>query len=27
MNLYAGAERIVDADTPQRIRRPVSAHE
>ena len=27
MNVYAGAERIVDADTPQRIRRPVSAHE
>ena len=27
MNVYSGAERIVDADTPQRIRRPVSAHE
>jgi len=30
MNVYAGAERIVEAqlvDTPQRIRRPVSAHE
>ena len=27
MNVYAGAERIVDAETPQRIRRPVSAHE
>jgi len=27
MNIYAGAERIVDAETPQRIRRPVSAHE
>ena len=25
MNVYAGAERIVDADTPQRIGRPVSA--
>ena len=27
MNIYAGAERIVDAEAPQRIRRPVSAHE
>ena len=27
MNVYSGAERIVDAQTPQRIRRPVSAHE
>jgi len=27
MNVYAGAERVVDAQTTQRIRRPVSAHE